>query len=211
MEPYQTTIRTWDKLATLYQEKFMDVDLYNDTYDRFCQLVDKPDARVLELGCGPGNITRYLLAKRPDFQLEATDTAPNMVQLAQANNPKAHCSILDCRNLSHLTRTYDAIVCGFCLPYLSPTEGQKLIQDSASLLYSGGFLYLSFIEDAPEKSGYETSSNGEHRLYMFYHQSHYLLDALAANGFKLVERFQKSYPTGQADPATHTILLARRN
>ncbi|AMM50787.1 methyltransferase type 11 [Rufibacter sp. DG15C] len=211
MEPYQTTIHTWNKLASLYQEKFMDVGLYDDTYDRFCQLVGKPNARVLELGCGPGNITRYLLAKRPDFELEATDAAPNMVHLAQANNPDAQCSVLDCRNLSQLMPSYDAVVCGFCLPYLSPADCLKLIQDSALLLTSGGVLYLSFIEDDPQKSGYETSNNGEHSLYIHYYQTPYLLDVLEANGFELAERFQKCYPAGKEEPATHTILIARRN
>lgn len=40
----------------------MDLDLYNDTYDAFCQAVYKPGARIFEIGCGPGNITRYVLA-----------------------------------------------------------------------------------------------------------------------------------------------------
>ncbi|GAA4309898.1 class I SAM-dependent methyltransferase [Nibribacter koreensis] len=210
MEPYQTTFSTWNQLASLYQEKFMDVDLYDDTYDRFCQLVDKPNARVLELGCGPGNITRYLLSKRPDFILEATDAAPNMVQLAQINNPTATCYVLDCRDLDQVSRTYDAVICGFCLPYLSEEDCQKLIYDSATVLTAGGILYLSFIEGDPQKSGYETSSNGEHTLYIQYHQTHSLTAILRQNGFELVEGIQKSYPSHEKAIATHTILLARK-
>src|SRR5829696_71014 len=90
MDNYQKTFETWDKVATLYQEKFMNLDLYNDTYNKFCELIKKPNATIFEIGCGPGNITKYLLAKKPDIQIYAIDVAPNMIQLAKANNPTAH-------------------------------------------------------------------------------------------------------------------------
>lgn len=31
--PYQETFETWNKIAGLYEEKFMDLDLYNQSYD----------------------------------------------------------------------------------------------------------------------------------------------------------------------------------
>ncbi|QHL88027.1 methyltransferase domain-containing protein [Nibribacter ruber] len=207
METYQATFDTWNQLAHQYQEKFMDLDLYQDTYDRFCQLVETPSARVLELGCGPGNITKHLLRQRPDFTVEATDVAPNMVALAQANNPAALCYVLDCRSLDKLTGSYDAILGGFCLPYLSALDCQKLVQASAHLLPLGGILYLSFVDDDPEKSGYETSSNGQHTLFVHYHRAVFVQEALTASGFALVDTIKKNYlPVN----ATHTILLARR-
>lgn len=68
MNTSKSTIETWDKLASQYQDKFMNLDLYNDTYDLFCSRIVKKEASVLELGCGPGNITKYMLSKRPDFK-----------------------------------------------------------------------------------------------------------------------------------------------
>ncbi|HKC68335.1 MAG TPA: class I SAM-dependent methyltransferase, partial [Bacteroidia bacterium] len=69
MDRYQNTFETWNKLAHNYQGKFMDFDLYDDTYNTFCQLLEKPNAKIFEIGCGPGNITRYLLTKHPDFKI----------------------------------------------------------------------------------------------------------------------------------------------
>jgi len=40
-------------------------------------------AKVLELACGPGNITKCLLSKRPDLEILATDIAPNILELAK--------------------------------------------------------------------------------------------------------------------------------
>lgn len=60
MDNYEETFETWNKVASLYQEKFMDLDLYDDTYETVCGSVSKDKAALLEIGCGPGNITKYL-------------------------------------------------------------------------------------------------------------------------------------------------------
>lgn len=53
MENYKRTIETYDSVAINYEEKFMDMDLYDDTYDYFCSLL-KNESKVLDIGCGPG-------------------------------------------------------------------------------------------------------------------------------------------------------------
>ena len=49
---------TWNKIAQEYEDKFLGIDLYNDSYDGFCTLIQKENASILEIGCGPGNITQ---------------------------------------------------------------------------------------------------------------------------------------------------------
>lgn len=53
MDRYKETFETWNKLASLYQDKFMDLDLYNHTYDFICDSMTKRGAKLLEIGCGP--------------------------------------------------------------------------------------------------------------------------------------------------------------
>ncbi len=64
MDKYQETFQTLNKVAKIYQDKFMNLGLYNDSYDNFLDLITKANASVLEIGCGPGNITKYLLTKK---------------------------------------------------------------------------------------------------------------------------------------------------
>jgi ubiquinone/menaquinone biosynthesis C-methylase UbiE len=201
----------WNQLASAYQEKFMYLDLYNDTYDTFCDLIEKKNPTILELGCGPGNITRYILNRRPDFQILATDAAPNMVALAQENNPQASFQVLDCRALDSLNQKADAIVCGFCIPYLSEAETVKLIGDCAGILPKEGILYFSLIEDDYSKSGIQKSSNGEHQTFVYYYSEAQMLQMLESNGFTKLHVFRKEYLLSTNIKSIHLIVIARKN
>lgn len=202
----KVTVDTYNRIAQIYQDKFMDMDLYNETYNRFCSRVSKQGASVFEVACGPGNITRYLLNKRPDFKIEATDLAPNMLALAEKNVPGAAFRLMDCRDIGSLPGTYDGIICGFAMPYLSKEECVQFIRGSALKLNSGGILYCSVIEDAYENSRMQVSSNGEFSMYIYCHEAGYLLRALAENGFTATEEFRISYPGN----ATHLVLLSEK-
>jgi 2-polyprenyl-3-methyl-5-hydroxy-6-metoxy-1,4-benzoquinol methylase len=207
MDRYALTFDTWNQLASAYQDKFMELDLYNDTYDLFCNAISSLQARVLEIGCGPGNITRYLLAQRPGFSITGIDVAPNMVTLARANNPTAQFMVMDCRELHALAPGFDAIICGFCMPYCSQQDCAKLVNDCAALLSTGGIWYGSVIEGRYEESEYQTSSTG-HTSYVYYHEADWLIDTLQAAGFTLLHTLRKAYPGSQRP---HLILIAQKS
>ncbi|MND58364.1 Trans-aconitate 2-methyltransferase [compost metagenome] len=208
-DPYQQTFQTWNKVASLYQENFMDLDLYNDTYDRFCKLIEKEGAKVFEIGCGPGNVTKYLLAKRPDLYVEGIDIAPNMIELAKKNNPTANFQVMDCREIDRLTDMFDAVMCGFCMPYLSKEDCAKLIKDCSNLLNPGGVLYFSVIEDEYSKSGCETNSLGD-KMYIYYHEVPYLQDYLKENSFDQIEIERKEYVKAGELHSIHMIFIAKK-
>ena len=187
----------------------MELKLYNDTYDLICNVVIKNKATILEIGCGSGNITRYLLSKRPDFNIFGIDISPNMIELAKINNPKANFAVMDSRNISEIETKYDAIVCGFCLPYLSETDSQKLIFEANYLLNNSGFLYLSFVEGDPNKSGFQAGSTGD-RSYFYYHNLDQLKTQLLENSFEDLKIFKVEYKKSEKEQDIHTIITAKK-
>jgi ubiquinone/menaquinone biosynthesis C-methylase UbiE len=209
MDKYQETFSTWNKVADLYQEKFMNLDIYNSTYDYFCDQIIEQNPKILEVGTGPGNITQYLLQKRPDFHIAGIDVSENMVALAQENNPKANFKVMDARDIDTLNSVFDGIVCGFCLPYLSSSDCKKFIEDCHHLLLDDGLLYISFVEGEEDKSGYQSNSKGD-RIYFYYHLLESIADSLRILYFKVLRVFHINYPKGDGTNEIHTIIVARK-
>lgn len=206
----QQTINEFDKHAQWYHDTFMQFDLYNDSYELFCESLNNPNAKILEVGCGPGNITYYLLSKYPNYKINATDLAPSMIQKAKENNPSANCFLLDCMAINSLPDSYNGIVNGFCMPYLTKQECLQFIADSATKLLANGVLYFSVIEDRYSKSGIYPIADGTSEYQIFYHEAYYLLEALDKNGFQLIQLIRKPYPNKQGGNDTHAIFIARR-
>lgn len=208
MNKYEVTLDTFNRLADKYESKFMNFDFYFDTYDTFCELVNKANAKIFEIACGPGNITKYLLGKRPDYKIYGIDLAPNMVSLAKKNNPDATFEVMDSRHISNVQGEYDAIMCGFCTPYLSKSDVIKLIKDMRALLSAGGILYISTMEDKDSRSGFRTSDTGD-QVYIHYHQFEYLEVHLKSNGFEIVNVERKQFPVESGEPITELFIYAK--
>jgi len=209
MDRYKETFETWNKVASLYQDKFMNLDLYNETYDFVCNSINKKNAKLLEIGCGPGNITKYLLSARPDFDIFGIDIAPNMIELAKKNNPTASFATMDSRKIDKIETKYDGIVCGFCLPYLSNSDSYKFINDCHNLLNDEGLIYLSFVKGDYSKSDFQVGSNGD-RSYFYYHTLNDLNTQLAENNFEEDIIFNVEYKKTENDIDIHTIIIAKK-
>ncbi len=119
MDRHKTTIATYNSIAKQYQDVFMNLELYNDTYAGFCGFLKTVHPHILEIGCGPGNITQYLLQNIIGADIDAIDQAPKMIELAKQNNPAANCWVMDCNYIDQLKSGYDGMIASFCMPYLS--------------------------------------------------------------------------------------------
>jgi 2-polyprenyl-3-methyl-5-hydroxy-6-metoxy-1,4-benzoquinol methylase len=209
VDNYTETFETWNKVASLYQEKFMDLNLYNDTYDFICNLLSKNKASVLEIGCGPGNITKYFLSQRPDFNIFGIDVAPNMIVLAKNNNPSARFSVMDCREISKIKTKFDAIICGFCIPYLSFNDCQKFLIDCSCLLNNDGLLYISFVEGNPYDSRFFDSKSGGRVFFNFYNPKN-LKEEIIKNNFNILKEYKVEYNKSDSETEFHIIYIAKK-
>ncbi len=205
----QLAIDVFDRNAALYQQKFMNVDMYGPELDLVCERIDQEDARILDVACGPGNITRYLLDRYPGYQILGIDLAPQMLDLGRVNNPTAEFLLMDARHIGSIGRVFECVIVGFCMPYLSKEEAIQLIADAASILTEDGVLYLSTMEDSYERSGIQRSSSGN-ELYMYFHEEGYLSQALRDNGFIVLTTERKKYAGSDGSPTVDLVIVARK-
>lgn len=208
MNHNQNAVAIFNKLAEGYQQKFMNVDLYRESFNFFCDHLQIKDPEILELACGPGNITQYLLQKRPDLKILGIDLAPNMIELAKINNPGCQFEVRDGRDLSFLDKKLDGLVCGFFFPYLNKAETLQLIEEVSAKLRSGGLFYISTMEDSYSKSGFKKGSSGD-EIYMHYHEAEYLIHALKKHQLKVLKIDRAKY-VYQGEPTTDLIIIAKK-
>jgi 2-polyprenyl-3-methyl-5-hydroxy-6-metoxy-1,4-benzoquinol methylase len=209
MDHQNETLRTWNKIATMYEEKFMHLDLYNDSYNYLLECLNKANASVMDVGCGPGNITQYLLTKRSDLKVLGIDASENMIELARKNNPSADFITMDCREIDRLNKKFDAIVCGFCIPYLSDHDCIKLISDCQNLLNDSGILYLSFVDGQYENSGFITGSTGD-RTYFYYHPLDNMVQIFKAHPWDIERMMSVNYIKSDGTNDIHSIIISKK-
>ena len=185
MDRNKSAVAIFDKLSDGYEKKYMDVTLYSNSLNLFCQHITNQKASVFELACGPGNVAHYILERRPDFNYVGTDLSQNMVRLAKKNNPSGKFYVFDSLELKTLETLQDGIVVAFLFPYLTKESVLELIQISSTKLNPDGILYISTMEDDYSKSGIVKGSSGD-EIYMHYHDSSYIIEALKSNNFSIL-------------------------
>jgi len=147
--------------------------------------------------------------KKTDLKIIGIDISENMIELPKKNNPTAEFVIMDCREIDSLNKKFDAIVCGFCIPYLSNNDCVKLISDCKNLLNNSGILYLSFVDGNYENSGYISGSSGD-RTYFYYHNLNNLVKTLESNHLEINRLIPKNYIKTDGTDEIHTILISKK-
>jgi malonyl-CoA O-methyltransferase len=128
------------------------------TYDEHCDiqrkvaqsLVDDVTCRervdrVLEVGCGTGNLTRLLLDCFPDAVIHAVDIAETMIERARrrlGDHSRIVWRVADGRHLS-ADRVFDVIASSSALHWMVPVD--ETIRRLAALLGPGGRLYAALM------------------------------------------------------------------
>ncbi len=201
----------FNKYAERYEQQYMNVAMYHESFDVLCNEVIENNATVLDVGCGPGNATKYLLNKRSDFTVTGIDLAPKMITLAKKNNPTATFKVFDGIQIKALNTTFNAILAAFFLPYLNKSQTLNFIKNSADIIKTKGMLYLSTMEGKNSDSSLQSSShNKADTIFINYHEAAYIKKSLQQNGFKLIYEDRKKYTHKNGTPTTDLILIAKK-
>ena len=210
MDQKKAVSELFSQFAKVYQEKYSDVGQYASTLQAFCEPLPKA-GRILEVGCGPGNVLKFLLGHRPDLKAMGIDLAAEMIALAKADLPQVQFERMAAQDITQIQQSFDGILAAFCIPYLSKEDTLQLIADAGHILNPGGMLYLSTMEGKYEDSGPEGPSTGEDvKLLMYYHEAGYLKAALEQNGFSLVGAWEIPQAEVQGASVHDLVLLGRK-
>lgn len=201
--------KTWNDLVDWYDQTFMNDTRYKNCYDFFLQLLGTGSVSVLELGCGPGNIAKYMLEVNNILNWTGIDYAPAMVLRAQQNCPNAEFIHLDAREIKTWRRKFDALMLGFCLPYFSPAELCDYLPAWIQRLNADGVVYLSFVEGDPANSGTQVNRIGQ-AIDFYYYSVETMKQALMDCGVSIIYEEQVPYPRPENKIEYHSILIGKK-
>jgi ubiquinone/menaquinone biosynthesis C-methylase UbiE len=200
------TIHAYDKSAEQFTNTIAKLTNYDHTYDYISSML-KENAQVLDLACGPANISSYLLKKKK-LSITGYDLSEGMLEIARKAIPEGSFikhSIID----FHLDKQFDLVLLGFGLPYLNSMQAKRCIQNCYEALKPEGLFYLSFMDG--DKEGFEsTSFNPKENFYLFYHRTEAISNLLEASGFTIIKSWDLDYREPNGSVTTDSILLCRK-
>lgn len=191
MTELDKAIEIFDKYASQYQDKYMEYEPYVESYEVLAALVPER-ATVLDVACGPGNISKFLNSRIAGLSIHGTDLAPRMIELAKANIPSGKFEVGDSRDIKTLNREFDVVIAGFCFPYLKDVEVAQFIADVSGMINPRGVFYISTMEGDYEASGYPANATGD-RIFTYYYSSIFLQKTLEANNFEVLRVDRKPF------------------
>jgi SAM-dependent methyltransferase len=141
----QDTQAGYDAVSHEYAEKFKD-EMDDKPFDRDC--LDRLAREVgdlgpiCDLGCGPGQIARYL--HRKGVKTVGVDLSPKMVAEAQRLNPEIHFHQGDMRALPDEANSWGGIAAFYCIIHIPRQEIVEVLREMKRVLRPGGLLLVTF-------------------------------------------------------------------
>lgn len=190
--PIKENIKTfYRKYAGEFDEKIASLDIYNDTYDTLLGKI-QDDAAILDLACGPGNVSGYLKRSKPGLEITGVDISEEMIEIAKTRIKGGTFMVADICRVDFKTQ-FDCVVCAFAIPYLDHRESARVAGIIRQSMKPDGHFYLSFIKGS--KQGYEKQSfTDDDTLFIYYHSSEAVLKILDQQALSVTEKFEIDYP-----------------
>ncbi|WP_231036101.1 class I SAM-dependent methyltransferase [Pectinatus sottacetonis] len=183
------TIESYNKNVKAYAEKFMEFPSYMKQIAKLYDLLED-GVSVLDLGCGPGNVSRQL-QRGKKLNYLGIDLSEEMIKLAQGNNKNGKFSVQDITQVNFPRNNFNCIVFSFCIVHLETNMALELLSRAIKWLKKDGFIYLSFMEG--KKPGYETTSFSSEPIFFNYYQSNEIKKLLIKNGIKIIQEDSSDY------------------
>lgn len=140
-----TTQASYDRVSQQYVERFLhEFDhkpLDRELLDRFAKQVESK-GRACDLGCGPGQVARYLHGRGVD--IFGIDLSPMMVENARKANPNIEFQQGNMRKLDLADGSLAGIAAFYSIIHIPRDEVTEVLKELRRVLQPDGILLLTF-------------------------------------------------------------------
>ncbi|KFA88749.1 class I SAM-dependent methyltransferase [Archangium violaceum] len=152
-EQEQGVRRVYGEIAGVYETFFPSLQRYEGRVERFLGETVAPGRRVLDVGCGPGQLTREL---EPTVEVVGLDLSPEMLERAREGRPSGEYRVYSYRDPvpGDLGRFDVALAVG-CLDFCDDLA--RTLGHVSEALKPGGRLLFTVLERRLGLEGHEES------------------------------------------------------
>lgn len=156
------SLKYWDDIHNKYERNEIKLD---DWLDKFESIIKDCSTPILDLGCGSGNDTLYLIEKGKE--VISCDQSSNAISNIIKNFPEVYDTkcfdMLD--GMPFDSDSFELIIADLCLHYFKKEDTVKLLNEIKRILVSGGHLIfrVNSINDVNHGAG--QGNEIEHHLY----------------------------------------------
>lgn len=149
----QHVAQVYGEIAPAYEALFPALHRYEDAVERFLADAVAPGARVLDVGCGPGHLTRGLEAS---VEVVGLDVSPEMVALAREGRPSGTYRVHSYRQpVPPELGRFDVALAVGCLDFCDDLG--RVLGHLSAALKPGGRLLFTVLERRPGLEGHEAA------------------------------------------------------
>jgi SAM-dependent methyltransferase len=201
---------SYDALAEAYAAHFFrelgDKPLDRALLDMFAAEVSEK-GRVLDLGCGPGHVARYLHEKGVDAF--GIDLSPVTVAVARRLSPSLEFETGSMLGLGTPDATLAGLVAFYAIVHLTPEEVPLAFREMRRVLRPGAPMLLAF-HLGDERRHLDELLGIKVMLDFYFFSRDLIRGALEAAGF-VVESWVERRPYSAEHPSTRAYVFARRH
>jgi len=205
MKGNKNIVDCYDKTAKAYAAKFMD-ELTKKHLDRLLLRAfateNKQAGKFIDLGCGPGQTTKFLF----DCGIQdivGTDISAEMIQTAKEINPQIPFEVADMLNLYYANKTFAAVVAFYAIVHFTEEELVRSFQEVRRILKEKGeFLFSFHVGDQVV----QVNDFLDHPVSIDFHffETNKVVQLLTQNGFETIDVIERQaykeveYPSKRA-------------
>jgi len=189
---------TYNRIAEDWHKDHLHDDWWIQDNDTFIKNLPT-DARVLDVGCGSGVKSKYLI----DHGLKVTgiDISEKLLEIARREVPEAEFRVLSMTDLDLIPEMFDGVFAQASLLHIPKKDAEEIVKQMAKRLVPGGLLYIAVKElragNSEEEIVKENDYGYEYERFFSYFTMDELERYLTEAGLQVISKLRNPNKSGK--------------
>lgn len=200
----EQTAKIYNEISDSYAAKFKKP---SDNIDDFLKLVKK-GGTVLDVGCGPGVDTNYIISK--GYSATGVDLSEKMIKIARKKNPRAIFKKSDMRKLDFKPNSFDGILASFSLIHIPKKDIKKTVSSFYKFLKPEGIIYIGIQEGKSQEIFLTEPLKPNEKVFLNIISAEEIEKVLTKTGFIILDKFSRPAENKEEFNFNKFVVIARK-